>query len=149
MGVIRHGILEDFQRHIRLRMQTCNEFCGIYIATNIGDFESWMEYFIRSGNDIGIYIATPSPVSIIEGVAGPVWDRVEFEVKVIENTLTNTSNRSAVNIAEKICGYLHLQAIGLEHWHGKIALKRSDNWEQKFEYGHSEVTLRFEGMLSL
>lgn len=147
--VIRTGILEDFQRYVRVKLQSCNEFCGIYIFAKICDLESWMEYYIHSGYDIGIFINTPIPCSIIENIDGPVWDRVDFEIKVIENLLTNTSNRSAINIAEKICAYLHLMNIDLEHWHGKISLKKNDNWEQNSSCERTEVSLRFVGTVSL
>lgn len=149
MGEIKEGILEKFQDYVRRQLISSSELCPIYISPKKGNLESWIDFSVREQINLGIFILTPIPQKIVEGIPGPVWSNISIDIRVVENTNLNTSHRSCVYIAEKLAHKLHCMDINFDGWQGKLLLKESGAWDYSSEPEITTVTLHFESFFSM
>lgn len=149
MSVVISGVLDRLQDQVREKLLLSNEFRGIYISPKKGNIHSWMNYFIHTGYDIGIFIFPPIPRVLVSSVPGPVWKQVDLQIQVVENILTNSCNCSCALVAEKIAAYLHLSPVDISPYLGDLHLHDRDAWTYTSDANQSVVNLCFNLCLSM
>ncbi|MDR2812393.1 MAG: hypothetical protein LBB05_01195 [Puniceicoccales bacterium] len=125
----REGILEYFQDHVYAILRSKNDFQGLRIARyKRSNFETFCEQLTLEGIGEGLFITPPLPRKLIENVPGPVYEQIDFSIRIIENVMTNRSGSSSIAIAEKIAAFFHLHEINLGGKLWIIACKSKDPW---------------------
>ncbi|MDR2807188.1 MAG: hypothetical protein LBB11_03465 [Puniceicoccales bacterium] len=106
----QEGLLERFQEQVYAILRSKNDFQMLSIGTEKrSDFGSFCERLVRESIGQGLWITPPLPNKLIENVPGPVYEQVDFSIRVIENILTNATGCSAIDIAEGVTTLLHLK----------------------------------------
>ncbi|MDR0740147.1 MAG: hypothetical protein LBF34_00355 [Puniceicoccales bacterium] len=146
----QEGILEHFQDHIYMILRSRNDFQGLRIASRKrSNLETFCEQLVLEGIGEGLFVSPPLPRKLIENVLGPIYERIDFSVQVIENIITNQTGRSAILIAEKVASLLHLHAINFGENVWTITCRTQDPWTFEGDTCKNVITIHFTTMGSV
>lgn len=139
------GLLEQLQDHVYDVLRTKNEFKPLYIVKQKrSSLEFFCEQLQEQGIGEGILITPPLPKKIVEQVPGPVYEQIDFSIKVIENIVTNESGVSSIFVAEMVTHLLHLYTCecGGQRW--EITCQAKSPWEFQEDLYKNVITVFFQ-----
>jgi hypothetical protein len=147
MGQPRIGILEHFRDRIHTILRSQNDFQGLRFAgCNRSNVESFCEQLVLEGVGEGLLVTPPLPRKLIENVPGPVYEQIDFSIRVIENMMTNQTGRSAILIAEKIATLFHLRPMDFDGNLWTIACRSKDPWTFEGDIYKNVIGVHFTTM---
>jgi hypothetical protein len=143
------GVLEQLQDRIYTVLRTKHDFQLMPIVTaKRSNFEKFCERLVGEGMGEGLFISPPLACKLVENVPGPVYEQVDFSVRIIENILTNRSGKSVILTAEKVTALLHLYAMKFGDKSWTISCRTKDPWSFEGDTCRNILTVHFTTMCS-
>lgn len=126
-----NSFLEEIQKQVEQHLNTQKVFKDIPVLSHQeSNFESCLNELIQTGVGLCILVMNPLPLRIIPITTNIAFEHIQLRVQVIESACTNTSQISALSIAEFITHSLHNFQPSISGWKGWLTIDESQPWKE-------------------